>query len=66
MRIWIDTTTGTWGDLGSLAIADIPEVGEEWMAVASDSEITDYARAYGRQLSGEGTDNEDQLVLYFD
>lgn len=58
MKIWIDTASGTWGevdgDAGRLMIVDLDEIGDtvETLESASDFQVAEYADMYGRIATG--------------
>jgi hypothetical protein len=77
MRVWIDTKTGTWGDVDDLVTVDLTSQaitdsngGEQvdaeslvaFLDGASDSEITDYGKTYGRKIISE--DNLVEALVY--
>ena len=51
MRVWVDTYSGTYGDLNSLRIVDVPDdILEQWDNGESDSVIANYAQDNGEEV----------------
>ena len=51
MKVWIDGDSGTWGDLESLYIVDIPDETLDTFEEASDRAREYYATMYGARVS---------------
>lgn len=49
-RIWIDTTTGTWGNATDLAIIELEEEDVSALANLSDLAIRTYGQEYGEPV----------------
>lgn len=61
--IWIDTTTGTWGNAADLVFLEVTESEcEEHLYNASDSEISEYGHSRGYRPTRIESDSEDGLV----
>jgi hypothetical protein len=54
-KIWIDTTSGTWGAVPGLVVVELNERNREtvlaYLDDASDSEISEFGLAHGEQVA---------------
>ena len=54
VKVWVDTQSGTFGDIDSLKIVDVPKTMMDlWeTGQASDSEISEFGLVYGLRPEG--------------